>query len=162
MGLKFKCPNCNENIYLKYLTVGDIAECRNCRQRNVVPETAASIPNDEIDPYQQAPETRTIAAEIPPTQSTHPVSDDKSSEMTQTPKLEVKWSEVVVAGKKYRLASRRRRWLAVLVNDLLSPFYAGVFVSRALLESILRRQIPNIVAGSILSLIHISEPTRPY
>ncbi len=149
MGLKFKCPNCNENIYLKYLTVGDIAECRNCRQRNVVPETAASIPNDEIDPYQQAPETRTIAAEIPPTQSTHPVSDDKSSEMTQTPKLEVKWSEVVVAGKKYRLASRRRRWLAVLVNDLLSPFYAGVFVSRALLESILRRQIPNIVAGSI-------------
>lgn len=149
MGLKFKCTNCNEDIYLKYLTVGDIAECKNCKQRNVISEQAVSVPNDEIDQNQQTAETEPIAARIPPTQSTHSVSDDEASEMIQTPKLEVKWSEAVVAGKRYRLASRRRRWLAVLVNDLLSPFYAGVFVSRALLESILRRQIPNIVAGLV-------------
>lgn len=149
MGLKFKCPNCNEDIYLKYLTVGDIAECKNCRQRNVVPQTAVSVPNDEIDQNQQASETRTIAARIPPIQSTHSISNDEASAMTQIPKVEFRGSEVVIADKKYFLASRRRRWLAVLVNDLLSPFYAGVFVSRALLESILRRQIPNINAGLI-------------
>ena len=34
-------------------------------------------------------------------------------------------------------------------DDLLSPFYAGVFVSRALLEFVLRRQISNVVAGVI-------------
>lgn len=149
MGLKFKCTNCNEDIYLKYLTVGDIAECKNCRQRNVVPETAVSVPNDEIDRNQQVPETRTIAARIPPIQSTHSVSDDEASAVPRSSKVEVIGSKIVVAGKEYELASRRSRWLAVLVNDLLSPFYAGVFVSRALLESVLRKQISNIVAGFI-------------
>lgn len=149
MGLKFKCPNCNEDIYLKYLTVGDIAECKNCRQRNVVPETAVSGPNDEVDQNQQASETRTTAARIPPTQSTPRVSDDEASAVPQSSKVEVIGSKIIVAGKAYELASRRSRWLAMLVNDLLSPFYAGVFVSRALLESVLRKQISNIVAGFI-------------
>ena len=149
MGLKFRCPNCNEDIYLKYLTVGDIAECKNCGQRNVVPETAASVSNDEIDRNQQVPETKTTATRIPPTQSTHSVSDDEARVMPQSSKVESLRSKVFVAGEEYELASRRSRWLAMLANDVLSPFYAGVFVSRALLESILRKQISNIMAGLI-------------
>ena len=46
-NLKFRCTNCSEYIYLKYLSEGDTAECRNCKQLNVVPRDAEVISSEE-------------------------------------------------------------------------------------------------------------------
>ena len=46
MGLEFRCPHCNNNIRLKYLSIGEVAECKNCKRRVVVPQEAAAITED--------------------------------------------------------------------------------------------------------------------
>lgn len=40
MALKFKCSNCDEDIIVRFLSVGETAKCRSCGAENVVPETA--------------------------------------------------------------------------------------------------------------------------
>ena len=47
VGLKFKCSGCNETIYLRYLTVGEVAKCKNCGGHNVVPPNAASFSDEK-------------------------------------------------------------------------------------------------------------------
>ena len=46
MSLKFKCQNCGKEIIVKFLKVGEIAECKSCGSVNAVPETAVEIAED--------------------------------------------------------------------------------------------------------------------
>ena len=48
MTLEFKCPSCDEDITVRYLNVGDLVECQNCREHVVIPEDAVS-PSDSED-----------------------------------------------------------------------------------------------------------------
>ena len=43
MALKFRCKNCGKDIAVRFLTVGETAECRNCGASNAVPESAKSM-----------------------------------------------------------------------------------------------------------------------
>lgn len=49
MALKFKCKKCGTEIIVKFLKVGEIAECRSCGTKNIVPETA--IRTEETPDY---------------------------------------------------------------------------------------------------------------
>lgn len=40
MALKFVCQNCSREIVVEYLKRGDVAECKHCMSKNVVPEAA--------------------------------------------------------------------------------------------------------------------------
>jgi len=42
MPLKFHCTNCSHNMIVRYLKVGEEAECKVCRTKNIVPDTAVS------------------------------------------------------------------------------------------------------------------------
>ena len=48
MPLKFKCLDCGRDIVVKYLGVGESAQCKSCGSENVVPETADEITEDYI------------------------------------------------------------------------------------------------------------------
>lgn len=48
MTLEFKCPSCDEHITVRYLNVGDLVECQNCREHVVIPEDAVN-PSDSED-----------------------------------------------------------------------------------------------------------------
>lgn len=48
MSLKFKCLDCGKDIVVKYLEVGENAQCKSCGSKNVVPETADEITEDYI------------------------------------------------------------------------------------------------------------------
>ena len=48
MALKFKCQNCDEDIIVKFLKVGETAKCKSCGSENVVPETVVEV-EDEAD-----------------------------------------------------------------------------------------------------------------
>ena len=37
MALKFQCKNCAKDIAVRFLKVGEAAECRNCGASNVFP-----------------------------------------------------------------------------------------------------------------------------
>ena len=43
MALKFRCENCGKDIAVRFLTVGEAAECKSCGASNSVPESAESI-----------------------------------------------------------------------------------------------------------------------
>ena len=43
MALKFKCPNCNWPTVTRYLSVGEVAECKKCRKRVVIPQDAITF-----------------------------------------------------------------------------------------------------------------------
>ena len=43
MALKFQCKNCGRDIAVRFLTVGEIAECRHCGASNAVPNSAEEI-----------------------------------------------------------------------------------------------------------------------
>jgi len=40
MALQFNCQHCNELITSKFLKVGEIAECKKCREKNTIPKSA--------------------------------------------------------------------------------------------------------------------------
>ncbi len=40
MSLKFRCSDCGNDIVVRFLDVGEEAECKNCRTKQVVPATA--------------------------------------------------------------------------------------------------------------------------
>ena len=46
MALKFQCKNCGEDIVVRFLKVGEAAECKSCRTSNSVPESAESIDDE--------------------------------------------------------------------------------------------------------------------
>jgi hypothetical protein len=49
MALKFQCKNCGEDIVVRFLKVGEAAECRNCGASNSVPESAESIDDEAAE-----------------------------------------------------------------------------------------------------------------
>ena len=57
MALKFQCKNCSEDVAVRFLKVGEIAECKNCRASNSVSESAESISDEAIsaEPVQSVP-----------------------------------------------------------------------------------------------------------
>lgn len=46
MALKFQCKNCGKDIAVRFLTVGESAECKSCGASNPVPESAADISDE--------------------------------------------------------------------------------------------------------------------
>ena len=50
MYLQFKCHNCGEYILVKFLEVGQIAECKHCGAKNVVPQTATKTNEEPFIP----------------------------------------------------------------------------------------------------------------
>ena len=57
MAFKFRCKNCGEDIAVRFLKVGEIAECKNCGVSNSVPESAEEISDAAIsaEPVQSVP-----------------------------------------------------------------------------------------------------------
>jgi uncharacterized paraquat-inducible protein A len=57
MALKFQCKNCGEDIVVRFLKVGEAAECKSCRTSNSVPESAEEISDTAIsaEPVQSVP-----------------------------------------------------------------------------------------------------------
>ena len=47
MAVKFKCEHCNEIIITKFLKVGELAECKNCGEKNMVPKNFESVPDSQ-------------------------------------------------------------------------------------------------------------------
>ncbi len=46
MALKFQCKNCGKDIAVRFLEVGESAECKSCGASNPVPESAAEISDE--------------------------------------------------------------------------------------------------------------------
>ena len=55
MALKFRCKNCGEDIAVRFLKVGEIAECKNCGASNSVPESAEEISDAAAESVIKAP-----------------------------------------------------------------------------------------------------------
>lgn len=52
MGLKFRCKTCGEDVVVRFLKVGEAAECKNCGASNPVPESAESADDKTAASYQ--------------------------------------------------------------------------------------------------------------
>ena len=52
MALKFRCRNCDEDIVVRFLKVGETAKCQDCGSSNPVPESAESIDDGAATLYQ--------------------------------------------------------------------------------------------------------------
>ena len=65
MALKFTCPNCGSDIYVKYIRPGEMAECRSCGTKTIVPETSdeAEAPPDYLGREDSASKVTTPAPE---------------------------------------------------------------------------------------------------
>lgn len=55
MALKFRCKNCGKDIAVRFLKVGEAAECRNCGASNSVPESAEEISDEAAERIIKAP-----------------------------------------------------------------------------------------------------------
>ncbi len=55
MGLKFQCKTCGVGIMVRFLKVGEAAECKNCGATNPVPESAETIDDETATSYQSRP-----------------------------------------------------------------------------------------------------------
>ena len=60
MALKFQCKNCGEDIAVRFLKVGEAAECRNCGASNSVPESAESIDDEAAEHLIKAPVSESV------------------------------------------------------------------------------------------------------
>lgn len=49
MALKFRCENCGEDIAVRFLKVGEAAECKSCGASNAVPESAEEISDEAAE-----------------------------------------------------------------------------------------------------------------
>jgi hypothetical protein len=58
MALKFQCKNCGKDIAVRFLTVGEVAECRNCGASNSVPESAEEISDEAAKSMIQVPASK--------------------------------------------------------------------------------------------------------
>ena len=55
MALKFQCKNCGEDIAVRFLKVGEVAECKSCGTSNSVPESAEAISEKAAERMIKAP-----------------------------------------------------------------------------------------------------------
>ena len=70
MALIFRCKTCGDYIVVRFLKVGEAAECKNCGASNTVPEAAESIDDETATSYQSrarrsATERAIVDANIP-------------------------------------------------------------------------------------------------
>ena len=68
MALKFQCENCGEDIAVRFLKVGEVAECRSCGASNPVPESAEEVSDAAAE--------RMIKASVP--DSAEAISDESA------------------------------------------------------------------------------------
>ncbi|MEN8150576.1 MAG: hypothetical protein ABFS86_12190 [Planctomycetota bacterium] len=52
MSLRYDCPGCGEEIVVRYLDAGDVAQCPHCGAEAAVPEDAETVdgPSPRVDP----------------------------------------------------------------------------------------------------------------
>ena len=95
MALQFNCQHCNELVVSKFLKVGEIAECKKCGEKNIIPEHAEGISESE-------------------TKSEHTISDafdDGSNKQTNLKTIEVSATqshnsnEVIITDVKMKFGS---------------------------------------------------------
>ena len=55
MAIKFQCKNCGKDIAVRFLKVGEAAECRNCGASNAVPDSAEEISDETAERMIKAP-----------------------------------------------------------------------------------------------------------
>jgi len=57
MSLRYDCPECGEEIVVRYLEVGEFAQCPQCRAESAVPEDAEVVdaPSSRASPGQRSP-----------------------------------------------------------------------------------------------------------
>ena len=48
MALQFNCQHCNELVVAKFLKVGEIAKCKKCGEKNIIPENDEGSSESEI------------------------------------------------------------------------------------------------------------------
>ena len=60
MALKFQCKNCGEDIAVRFLEVGETAECKSCGASNLVPESAEEISNQAAEGMIKAPVSESV------------------------------------------------------------------------------------------------------
>ena len=51
MALQFNCQHCNELVVAKFLQVGEIAECKKCGEKNIIPENASDSKTIEVSTH---------------------------------------------------------------------------------------------------------------
>ena len=71
MALKFQCKNCGKDIAVRFLKVGEVAECRNCGASNSVPDSAEDISDAAAE--------RMIKASV--SESTEGIGDDPTKSL---------------------------------------------------------------------------------
>ncbi len=47
MALCYKCPHCQSEIMLRYVEIGETANCSSCGNKSIVPQDASTINEDE-------------------------------------------------------------------------------------------------------------------
>ena len=57
MSLRYDCPECGEEIVVRYLEVGELAQCPQCRAESAVPEDAEVLdaPSSRASPGPRSP-----------------------------------------------------------------------------------------------------------
>ena len=60
MALKFQCKNCGKDIAVRFLNVGEAAECRNCGASNSVPKSAEEISDEAAESIIKAPVSESV------------------------------------------------------------------------------------------------------
>ena len=60
MAWKFQCKNCGKDIAVRFLKVGEAAECKSCGASNSVPESAESISDEAAESIIKAPVSESV------------------------------------------------------------------------------------------------------
>ena len=112
MALKFNCKHCNEIIISKFLKTGELAECKNCGEKNTVPKNFESVPDSQYESSQ-------------PNKKTIEVSVDKSSDTNEVIIKDIKMSfgSMVEFMVKWAIASIP----AFIILFLIGMMVMGVF-----------------------------------
>jgi uncharacterized RDD family membrane protein YckC len=122
MALKFGCQNCNEDISVRYLSIGEVAECKKCRSRVEIPPDAIKISDSETGDSPKPPKSQNTR--------THPASiEDGTKSPTSSSRIlqsSSSYERIEVAGKEYELASRGIRWLANILDGAITLFSAAI------------------------------------
>ena len=117
MALKFKCPSCNENIGIRYLSVGEVAECKKCRSQVVIPQDAVTISDDEAESLLKSILDHSAGENRVPNEVE---IESRSSPSRKPLPSSSNHKRIEVAGKEYKLASRRIRWWCAFLDNIIT------------------------------------------
>ena len=60
MALKFQCKSCGKDIAVRFLKVGEAAECKSCGASNSVPESAENISDEAAENIIKIPVSESV------------------------------------------------------------------------------------------------------